>query len=100
MLIWWLSGEDQEAIGDPSGTWPVWLRIEYEGRMGRAGRGRLWIADKFAPMAPRIDSTHPGWQTPIGKIAALRGGIVIGEEDLPLLADLPGLVTDLQLQRR
>jgi len=99
-LVWWLSEKDQDIIGDPRLAWPEWLQREYTDRRGRAGRGRLWVAAQFERACePFIIREHPGWMTPIGLAVDRCGGIVITEAEIPLLADLPGLLTDLSLRR-
>lgn len=100
-LIWWLSAADIEAIGEPRETWPSWLREEFVSIRGRAGRRRLWVAREVFGQAAETGLGLDGdaWETPIGKIAERCGGIMVRADDLPLLADLPGLVTDLRPPR-
>lgn len=100
LLVWWLSDKDQDFIGDSRAAWPEWLQREYNDRRGRAGRGRLWVSRRFESVVePLIPPDHPGWTTPIGLAADRCGGVVITESEVPLLAELPGLLTDLDLKR-
>ena len=101
IVLWWLSQGECQAIGDrlPKGM-PVYIRDQYASRYGRPGRGRLWV-DKF------IENWHGGkvsvdpWpHTPMGKfLAEGHGGIAILTDDLPWIAQFPGIVTDLKLNR-
>ncbi len=97
LLIWWLCEEDYDFIGEPRETWPEWLRLAYGRRLGRAGRGRLWVAEHFGEV--RIDPLTAAWGTPLGRICNMYGGIVITERETMLLGDLPGIVTTLDLRR-
>ena len=95
LVIWWLDQKDMEAIGDRlSVNFPDWLRDEYRSLFWRAGRARLWVADHFGDVG-----VNPWPVTPMTNRLEQCGGIVIEEKHLPLIAELPGLVTDLRLQR-
>jgi hypothetical protein len=92
-FVWWLSWEDQEAIGAAPETWPAWLRAQFDSRRGRPARGRLWVEDHFGDV-----SINPWPDTPLARRAENCGGIVIGASELHLVAFLPGFVTDMQLR--
>ena len=98
VAIWWLSEADYEVIGDPPITgWPAYLLRQYESRRGRPGRGRLWVDQEIeAEHGPlRVD-----WpRTLLGVVLERCGGLVVRIEDVPLLDDLPGYVTDTTLKR-
>ena len=104
-LIWWLSQLDceelrtelREPFRGQLTALPQWLIEEVRSRDGRAGHGRLWEATQFEGVELTVTS---GWDTPLGRYISRRcGGIVITREELPLLAVLPGIVTDLELRR-
>ena len=110
--VWWLTQAACERIGKPHAAeelrdipvwerdgvvdadalrWPDYLKREYRSRYGRAGRGRLWVAEGFPDdLAVRWDDSRP-W----ARKASAAGGIAIRDEDLPLVLSLPGFVTDL-----
>ena len=96
MLIWWTDSAAIEAIGSelPAEA-PEYLRAEYRSRHGRVGHGRLWVASRFPP-----DVQVYSWpQTPLAVWLQRCAGIVIADEDVLHVADLPGTVTDLDINR-
>jgi hypothetical protein len=107
--VWWLGQDDMELLGDeaPEGL-PEYIRREYRDRLGRAGRGRLWIAAGESELAGAAVDPWP--DTPTAKhlggykderffppYIGSYGGIVIHARHAPLLAYLPGVVTDMRL---
>jgi len=96
-LIWWTEQEDCEAIGNhlPE-SFPNYLQVEYRSRLGRAGRGRLWVASQFAGEPIAVD---PWPNTPMGRRLATAAGIAICAEHAELLREMPGVITDLELHR-
>lgn len=102
--IWWLSPEDLRAI-DEELEWPqappVYLLREIEDLRGRAGRGRLWFATELrAGRNPWDDPKVDPWpDTPLSRRLQDCGGIVIRALDVALLRTMPGVVTDLKLDR-
>lgn len=95
MIIWWLTQPDCEAIGDLPDAFPEDARDMYNSRLGRSGRGRLWL-----PPGVKI-GVDPWPDTPLAKFLERQdaGGLVLDRSILPLLAELPGLATDMQLRR-
>jgi hypothetical protein len=96
VLIWWLSQDECEAIGEElPKTFPAYMRNEYASRLGRNGRGRLWVDKQF-----HVAEVKPWPSTSMGKFLGEKcGGIVIQDVDKKHLAKLPGIVTDLKLRR-
>lgn len=94
VLIWWLSQSDVLFME----RWPLPERLAGQLRScsGRNGRGRLWI-DPGLKLGTVEVTGWPG--TPLARHCEERAGVVILRSELPLLAQLPGLVTDLKLQR-
>lgn len=114
--IWWLSQADCESIGEPhrfeneqeriadeikhhakfydlnTSNWPEYIQDQYMSRVGRAGRGRLWVTDSIPVEEIEWDSS---------KSAAARaencGGIVIWRKDLDAIRNLAGFITDLDM---
>lgn len=99
MLIWWTSQRDCELIGGGLATQspgaPKYLQHQYSDRLGRNGRGRLWVDHQFGKVA--IDP----WPETTGSayLAEKCAGIVIHEADADFVHRLPGRVTDFQLRR-
>lgn len=101
LAIWWLCHGDREAIGvHLNSSLPGYLRVAYHESRGSPGMGWLWVGSRYAGtcIQERPD-------TPLARL--LRGefgektyaGIVIRDVDIPLLKDLPGIITDLKLRR-
>lgn len=102
--IWWTTQGDCEAIGySRAGGWdvPKYLAAEFKSRYGRAGRGRLWIADELTEAGCPMVATFPEPATPLSSVIERQsmGGIVIRAVDAVTLRDLPGLVTDFECRR-
>lgn len=92
-LIWWTSQQECEAIGfDSPATFPEYLADEYQSRLGRNGRGRLWIHASIS----QGDIEWPA-DKPAARLAGVRGGIVIRAADAPIVFGLPGFLTDTEL---
>lgn len=94
-VIWWLSQASCTAIDSACYLfpWPAYLRSEFQSRIGRSGRGRLWIPKG-------IDLEEIPWPNPetdVSRRANQCGGIVMWRRDLAHVHDLPGFVTDLDM---
>jgi hypothetical protein len=93
IYIWWLSQDECEAIGDfPPGSVPLYIRNEYRSRLGRPGRGRLWVGLEVGEVGIPWDDSKPA-----ARLAGKRGGIVIYKTDATHVFGLPGFLTDLHL---
>jgi len=97
MYIWWTSQTDYAVLGEVALELleaPQYLQSEYRSRLGRAGRGRLWSA-------PQFDVKSIDWDE--AKAMSLKledcGGIIIEDAELELCLKLPGLVTDMNMNR-
>lgn len=95
LRIWWLDQEDCQAIGPKlPDHFPPHLVGQYESRLGRPGRGRLWVDPSFGDVKTEV------WpDTPLGRRLQDCAGIVCLFGDLVLLHNMPGIVTDLQVNR-
>ena len=99
LLIWWTNQGDCEAIDAvfPDGL-PEWLpqyvADQLCDRYGLSGRGSLWVDPQFG-----VVSVNPWPNTALAEILATYAGIVIREWDACILADMPGVITNLQLRR-
>lgn len=105
VLVWWTDQPAAEAVerlvdadSPLISAWPDYLKSEFQSRLGRAGRGRLWIDDRFSP---RLEIPELLFDLPMGRwiTGACMGGIVIKKGDLRHVRELPGVVTDLDLRR-
>lgn len=107
IVIWWLSQKDCEDIAEnflrlePDAddyTWlvplPEYLKRQFVSRLGRAGRGRLWVPRDISLETIAWPEAHPiaRW---IEQVSA--GGIVFWRKDLAAIAGLPGVVTTTTL---
>lgn len=100
LLVWWTSEEECEAIHHQFPMWqwqlpytvPTYIRSEYQSRLGRNGRGRLWVAEEIGEVGIPWDETKPA-----SRLAGTRGGIVIWKSDAEHVFALPGFLTDLRL---
>lgn len=94
-LIWWTNQNDCERI-TPLDSWPMWLYDEFRSRVGRSGRGRLWVPKLFegdAPQEAKWDAAN-NW---LCQAANDAGGIVIPEHALRHVQFLPGFVTTFDM---
>lgn len=96
LFIWWTSDRECHEIGPQAAAkLPEYVRVQYQQRFGRAGRGRLWSDPRF--QEPEIAA----WpKTNIAQmLEAGHGGIVFLGKDLGLFTDdVRGLVTDFRLR--
>ena len=97
LFIWWTTSADMAVIGPEAPTkLPEYVREQYRDRLGRAGRGRLWVHARFGareitewPKTSIAQTIHEGSS----------GGVVFSGADLKLFTDdVPGLVTDFNLR--
>lgn len=96
--MWWTSQADAESIGERGiraksyrGV-PKYIRDEFGSRYGRPGRGRLWIPDGIP-----VSSVAWADERPTCRAASECGGIVFRAEDLAYVHQLPGFVTDCEM---
>lgn len=96
MLIWWINQADCDAIGRELPTeYPEYLKDQFASRRGRPGRGRLWTHDSLGHA-----EVDPWPETPLAKVLGEGyGGVVFKEDDLGLLWQLPGVITDTKLNK-
>lgn len=93
-LIWWTDQAECEAILDTSAAvdFPSYLYTQFQSRLGRNGRGRLWT-----PLHIPIRNIEWDDDKPAGRLAEKRAGIVIEAKDKAAVFNLPGFLTDLKL---
>ena len=96
IAVWWTSGDEMRILGKYAlGHLPEYIARQFRSRLGRNGRGRLWVEGMFGDVAIDLWSGSP-----LGEFLAMHcGGIVIRRDDIHCLADIPGTITDLKLQR-
>jgi len=95
-LIFWTQQADDERIeqGNLAKNCPRYIKRQLQSRYGRNGRGRLWVADGIPVKEIVWNDSKPAAQ-----YAGNAGGIVIHGRDYNTVKDLPGMVTDLELNR-
>jgi hypothetical protein len=107
LAIWWLSQHDQEEVlgwidrgADALSTYygpdlPNYILNEYVSRFGRSARGRLWVSDE---LDLPDDFEVANWPLNNLTLHLLKcGGIIIKADDVHIVACLPGIITDLNL---
>lgn len=92
LAIWWVTQADCEAIGEAP-VLPDYLKTEYASRLGRAGRGRLWVPDEIELQQVAV----PKCVVYEGKSATgndTHGGIVLWKEDVEKVRPFGGIISD------
>ncbi len=93
LLIWWTTQDDCEALIDSEPfKVPTYISEQFQSRLGRSGRGRLWIHDTIK--LKRIDWNE---QSPVSELCERSAGIVFHAEDIDFLNGINGIITDLNL---
>ena len=87
LAVWWVNQADCEAINEtdvPKG----YIRSEFRSRLGRVGRGRLWVPNKIQCQQVEVPKTvvYEGQDT--------HGGIVIFKADIEKVRPLGGILSD------
>lgn len=94
-LIWWTDQAEAESVVNDArlAELPAYIQEQFISRYGRNGRGRLWVDGgiPFGGIDPWNDAK------PAGRLAEKRGGIVIRAKDKAAVFDLPGFLTDPEL---
>lgn len=87
IAVWWVNQADCEAI-DEGRISEGYIREEYSSRLGRAGRGRLWVPDGIKVQKVEVPKTvvYEGQDT--------HGGIVIFKADVEKVRPLGGILSD------
>jgi hypothetical protein len=96
--IWWTNQRDAENAQFADRTnWPEELETELSSRMGRAGRGSLWIPYSWSSsdLGVEWDDNNPMFNA----LGNHYGGIVFRREHLPLLTGFAGLITDFDMNQ-
>lgn len=95
--IWWTNQNDAEDVDLMKDmVWPDYLKIEHKSRLGRNGRGRLWVSNSWGD----ISSLRVVWDDTqlIFRITGRHyGGIVFDRNDVEYLKILPGFITDMNM---
>jgi hypothetical protein len=99
-LIWWTNQADCAVVNDHMPGAPDYIAREFRGRLGRNGRGRLWIPSSLYAEVPVPPISIPCPETPLANVLGNSyGGIIIRARDVECLRDLPGVITDLTVRR-
>ena len=109
LAIWWTTNEEAHRLGGEDehlsdARIPAYIHSEFRSRIGRNGRGRLWVAPEMEQLAKGQKIEVEPWptgkdETPLVRYCAKAAGIVLDADDVPSLQGLPGVVTDFRLQR-
>lgn len=92
-IIWWTSQEDcNKQDSFISDDVPDYIVNQFNSRLGRNGRGRLWVDPDIPVETITVDE-----QNEIAKIADNCGGVVIHKCHYDYVKNMPGFVTDLEL---
>lgn len=97
IYIWWLNQSQTESVLQMEivKNMPEYIQKQLENRHGRAGRGRLWVADGLGHV--QVD---PWPDTPLAKdLGSDFGGITFRSKDYYILKNLPGIITDTKLNK-
>lgn len=101
-VIWWTGDAECKAIGELLPSWcPEYMQQEWNSRLGRAGRCRLWVSRELngAPTQAHFDVDRPALPLELRLVATSAAGIVIRARDVSKLVCIPGIVTDVHLRR-
>jgi hypothetical protein len=109
LAIWWTTNEEAHRLGGEDellsdARIPAYIRSEFRSRIGRNGRGRLWVAPEMEQLAKGQEIKVEPWptgkdETPLVRYCAQAAGIVIRADDASFLQGLSGIVTDFRLHR-
>lgn len=92
LFIWWTNQADAEAAFEKIDQLPEYIQDQLSSRMGRGGRGRLWVPD--GEIFAEIREKGIEWvKTECEPYCAEAGGIVITGDNLKDVIYMPGIVT-------
>ena len=101
LAIWWLNQRECETVCGETETapesLPEYVRREVQSRYGRNGRGRLWIPKEIDDGTVAVDPWPDNAMA--RQIGDTHGGIVLYRVDQPRIASMPGILTDMRLNR-
>ena len=92
-IVWWLTFWDCRRVDEDLSdeAIPQYIQKEFDSRVGRAGRGRLWAAPQFKDVSCDWDMEKPACKHIVERDA---GGIILNRSDAANLPDI-GFFTDL-----
>lgn len=99
LAIWWTNQSEANAIHDGDlGELPAAIANQLWSRIGRNGRGRLWVAAELESIP---DVSVSPWPTSsmATYLSESCGGVVIRRSDIDKVNHLPGTITDFDLKR-
>jgi hypothetical protein len=96
VVIWWLNQSDHEMVSllCEDAEIPQYIIKEFNSRVGRAGRGRLWIPEEIKFAGIKWQDDDPIFDA----VGDSYGGIVIHRCDVHHIVSWPGFVTDENLR--
>jgi hypothetical protein len=97
LAIWWVTpGNEmylQRRVPEIEAL-PRYICVEVRDLFGRSMRGRLWISREITP---KINGINWDDTKPLASLASKSGGIVIYRKDIDALRNMPGFITDLEM---
>jgi hypothetical protein len=87
LAVWWVNQADCDKIDEGLIPEP-YIRTEYESRLGRAGRGRLWVPEEIDLNKVEVPKTV------VYENGDTHGGIVIFKADVEKVRGLGGILSD------
>lgn len=98
LFIWWTNQADAEAASEKKDQLPEYIKEQLSSRMGRPGRGRLWIPD--GEIFTEINKNGIEWvKTRCEPYCAEAGGIVFTGDNLKDVIYMPGIVTNTSMEQ-
>jgi hypothetical protein len=91
-VIWWTSQYECEEVESMNLQLPEYIDVEFRSRLGRNGRGRLWVPENIPVKGIEWDKSKPA-----ARLCEKRAGIVLAKEHIKYVINLPGFCTDLEL---
>ena len=94
-LVWWTTQEDCERITKREKVKvPTYISEEFNSRIGRSGRGRLWVHESI-----NLNSIEWDDSSEVSERCSESGGIVFHSTDIDYVSGLDGIITDCKLQK-
>ena len=97
LVIWWVPPPNEMALQERKeevNALPDYIAAEVISLFGRSMRGRLWVSPE---LRPDFDDLEWNEGSPLSARALECGGVVVREIDIPTLHQMPGFITDRDL---
>jgi len=97
LVIWWISPLNERSLQHRRyevEALPDYIATEVISLFGRPLRGRLWVASE---LRPDFDDLEWNEESSLSARASECGGVVVRETDISTLQQMPGFITDRDL---